>query len=137
MNQPNQNSGPTDADLRNFSTMIVRLEGGALNEELSEVVKKAVKEISDACADRGGTHKSTITLSLEFVMNQKDKVVEVTAAIGEKYPKAPRGRAGMFFADKDGNMTRNSPHQMTIEDELQKRRNEATMEAAGVVHSGV
>lgn len=111
-----------DSDLRSFHTMIARLEGGALNEELTEIVRKCVKEISDACFDRGGTHKSRLTLHLDFVMNQKDKVVEITAAIDEKYPKAPRGRAGMFFCNAEGELTRNSPHQLSLEDELAKKR---------------
>lgn len=54
-------------------------------------------------------------------MNQKDKIVEVQADVSEKYPKAPRGRAGMFFCDKDGNLTRENPRQMSF-DELANRR---------------
>ncbi len=133
MNQPN--AAPGDADLRNFSTFIARLEGGALSEELSETLKRCVKEVSDACCDRGGKHKSKMTLTIEVSMDQKDKVIEIYTALDEKHPKAPRGRAGMFFCDKEGNLTRNSPHQMTIEDELQKKRNQETMNTAGVVHS--
>jgi len=132
MSEPKPNQ---DADLRQFNTMIVRLEGGALNEEMTEAVKRAIKEISDACLDRGGTHKASVTLRLDFVMSQKDKIVEITADVQEKHPKAPRGRAGVFFCNSEGELMRNSPHQMTIEDELQKRRDAERIDAYGVVHS--
>lgn len=108
--------------LRQFNTFITQLEGGALNEELTAAMKKCVEEISDACLDRGGVHKASLVLKLDFVMNHKDKIVEVSADINEKYPKAPRGRAGMFFCDKDGNLTRENPRQMSFEDELAKKR---------------
>lgn len=108
--------------LRQFNTFITQLEGGALNEELTAAMKKCVEEISDACLDRGGVHKASLVLKLDFVMNHKDKIVEVTADINEKYPKAPRGRAGMFFCDKEGNLTRENPRQMSFEDELARKR---------------
>ena len=120
-----------DSLLRQFSTFITQLEGGALNEELTAAMKKCVEEISDACLDRGGTHKASLVLKLDFTMNHKDKIVEVQADINEKYPKAPRGRAGMFFCDKDGNLTRENPRQMSF-DELSQRR---LGERDGVVHA--
>lgn len=123
-----------DEDLKHFNQLITKLEGGALNEELSERIKKCCSEIADACLDRGGTHKASVSLTLDFVMNHKDKIVEVTASLSEKLPKAPRGRAGMFFMDKDGNLTRENPRQMTFEDELSRRRNADRIEEAGVVN---
>ena len=110
--------------LRNFNTFITQLEGGALNEELSERVRECVREISDACCDRGGTHKSTLTLKLEFVMNHRDKIVEIYPDVTAKHPKAPRGRAGMYFTDAEGNLTRENPQQMTFDDELKRKRAE-------------
>lgn len=109
-------------DLRSFHSLLTRLEGGALNEELTQAMKKCVQEISDACLDRGGAHKASVILKLEFKMDQKDKVVEVTASVDEKLPKAPRGRGGLFFCDADGNLTRENPRQLTLEDELARRR---------------
>lgn len=117
--------------LRQFSTFITQLEGGALNEELTAAMKKCVEEISDACLDRGGSHKASLVLKIDFTMNHKDKIVEVQADINEKYPKAPRGRAGMFFCDKDGNLTRENPRQMSF-DELSQRR---LGERESVVHA--
>lgn len=108
--------------LRNFNTMITQLEGGALNEDLSEKIRECVREISDACLDRGGTHKASVTLKLEFVMNQKDKVVEIYPDIQSKLPKAPRGRGGLYFCDSEGNLTRENPRQMDLMDELERKR---------------
>lgn len=111
-----------DVDLRKFHSLLSKLEGGALNEALSEMLNKAVKELSDACLDRGGTHKASITLTLNLEMNQKDKIVEITAEIKDKMPKAPRGRAGMFWCDSEGNLVRENPRQLTLEDELERQR---------------
>ena len=113
-----------DQSLNTFALFIQQLEGGALHEELTEKIKEAVSEIADACFDRGGAHKSTVTLKLDFAMNQKDRIVEVGADIVTKYPKAPRGRAGMFFCSADGTLTREDPRQRTFDDELERRRAE-------------
>jgi len=106
MSQSEQIVKPSkDTDLRQFNTLLCKLEGGALNEELTEAMKKAVREISDACMDRGGVHKASITLKLEFKMDQKDKIVEISAEINEKLPKAQRPRGGLYFTDSEGNLT--------------------------------
>lgn len=123
--------------LKNFNTFITQLEGGALNEELSELVRKCVGEISDACLDRGGSHTASLTLKLDFSMNHKDKIVEIEAKVDSKYPKAPRGRAGMFFCDRDGNLTRENPRQLDMIDDLKIRRDQNTMARAGVVNGDV
>lgn len=120
-----------DRLLRSFNTLIAHLEGGALNAELTETVKKCVQEIADACHDRGGTHKSTLILKIDFQMNYKDRIVEVFADINEKFPKAPRGKAGMFFCDAEGNLTRENPRNLTFEDELERKRLRDAERAAG------
>lgn len=123
-----------DNDLKRFNMLIQNLEGGALNDELSDEVRNCVQEIADACADRGGTHEASITLTLKFSMNHKDKIIDVVAGLSKKLPKAPRGRAGSFWCDGDGNLTRENPRQMTFEDELRKKRDESTLERSGVVN---
>ena len=126
-------SGPEkDHDLNSFHSLMLRLEGGALNEELTAAVKKCVQEIADACTDRGGVQKSTITLKLEFKMDQKDKVVEIQATVDEKHPKAPRGRAGLFFCDSNGHLTRENPRQLTLDDELSRQRSQRERDAAAI-----
>jgi len=111
-----------DIDLKSFHMLLTRLESGGLAEELTEKMKKCVTEISDAAFDRGGKHKASLAVKIEFSLDAKDRIIEVSADISEKYPKAPRGRGGMFFADSDGNLTRENPSQMSFEDELQRKR---------------
>lgn len=111
----------SDADINSFHSLMLRLEGGALNDELTKLVHKCVQEVSDACLDRGGVHKASLKLSLEFKMDQKDKVVEIQASVDEKMPKTPRGRAGMFYVTADGKLSRENPRQMSF-DELEQRR---------------
>jgi len=120
-----------DVDLKSFHMLLTRLEGGALNEELTREIHKAVQEISDACLDRGGKHKASVTLKLDFVMTQKDKIVEVEADIQTKLPKTPRGRAGMFFCNEHGHLLRENPRQLSLDDELAKKRLEDAERAAG------
>ena len=116
---------PADQSLQRFNTLLPQLEGGRLNDDLTDAVQNCVREIADACADRGGVHKATLTLTLTFKMDQKDKVVEIEGAVNEKLPKAPRGRAGMYYCDANGNLTKENPRQLTLDDELQKRRERA------------
>lgn len=122
----------SDADINSFHSLITRLEGGALNDELTELVRKCVREISDACNDRGGTHKASLKLNLEFKMDQKDKVCEIQASVDEKMPKTPRGRAGMFYVTADGRLSRENPRQMSFDDELERRRQQQRDEGASV-----
>lgn len=111
-----------DAELQHFPELIRQLDGGALAEELSDLVQKCVTEISDACYDRGGKHTSSMTLRLDFSMSQKEKIVEIGVDVQSKFPKAPRGRAGIFFADAKGRLTREDPRQRSMMEELEKSR---------------
>lgn len=112
----------SEKNLRHFNMLITQLEGGALNEELSDKIREIISEISDAAMDRAGTHKGELTLKLKFEMNHKDKIVEVAADVVSKLPKCPRGRAGLFWADEDGNLLRENPRQLTLEDEMARQR---------------
>jgi len=111
-----------DKRITNFHALLTQLSGGALAEELSEEMRKCVQEIQDACMDRAGSHKASLTLKLDFVMNHKDKVCEIYPEVVTKMPKAPKGRAGMYFTDEDGNFTRENPRQLTLDDELERKR---------------
>lgn len=109
-------------ELHSFHSFVLNLDGGGINDMLTEAMHKASREVADACCERGGTHEATITLKLKFRMDQKDKVMEVFPSVDEKLPKAPLGRAGMFFIDKDGKFTKENPRQLTIDDELARKR---------------
>lgn len=125
-------SSDRDRDLKRFDTFILKLNNGSVNEELSEVIKKCVREISDACHDRGGKNEASLKLTLKFVMDQKDRIVEIYPAIDEKYPKVPMGRAGMFFAGIDGELLRENPRQETFEDELERQRKKRLADAEAI-----
>lgn len=113
-----------DQDLNSFHSLMLRLQGGAINDLMTKAVAKAVQEVADACADRGGKHKATVTLSLEFTMDQKDRTVEIHPKVDEKHPKVPLGRAGIYFVGSGGRLLRESPRQLTIEDEFERKRQE-------------
>ena len=126
----------SDSQLKNFNTFLVQLEGGALVEELGEAMRECVREIQDAATDNGGTHSSKLTLDLTFKINHKDRYVEIYPEFKTKLPKLPRGSRAIFFADADGNFTREDPRQLTIEDEMEKQRKKrlADAENAGNNH---
>ncbi len=113
-----------DPSLQRFNTLIPQLETGRLNDELTEAIQRCTSEISDACADRGVKHKASLTLTLTFTMDAKDKLVEIEAALTEKLPKAPRGRAGIYFLDAHNKLTKENPRQMQMFDEVAERRRE-------------
>lgn len=118
--------------INSYHVFVTKLQGGAFNEDLTEAMKRCVSEVADACADRGGKHKGKITVTYEFSMDAKDRVIEVNADIVEKLPKAPRGRVGLFWCDSEGNLLRQDPRQMSFDDELEKKRlRDAERAAAG------
>lgn len=51
-----------DADLKSFHSMLLKLDGGGINDELTEKMKECCREIADACLDRGGKHRASLTL---------------------------------------------------------------------------
>lgn len=119
-----------DYNLKNFATLLQQLEGGALNDELGEKVREAVQEIHDACEANGGKKKARITLTLDIEKDAQDRFIELTAGVQSKHPKIPRGRAGVFFSDRDGNLTRQDPQQMTMDEVMQARQRKQGAESA-------
>ena len=113
---------PEDQNLKNFSLFLQQLEGGALNDELSERVREAVQEVNDACMHNGGKKKATLTLKLDIEKDAQDRYVEVKADIQSKHPKIPRGRAGVFFSDSEGNLMRQDPQQRNFDEVLEARQ---------------
>lgn len=118
-----------DTDLKHFHNLLTKLEGGGFSDDCDRKMANCIKEISDACLDRAGTHKAELTIKIKFEMNHKDKVVEIYPDLQEKLPKAPRGRGGLYYCNADGFLTRENPRQLTLEDELEKRRMEQAEKA--------
>ena len=112
-------------ELNSFHSFMLNLQGGAINQMMTEALHEAARQVADACTDRGGKHEATITLKLKLTMDQKDKIIEVYPSVDEKRPKVPLGRAGMFFVSANGHFLKENPRQLTIEDELAKRRDQA------------
>jgi hypothetical protein len=111
-----------DSDLKVFHLFLARLQNGAINDLLTEAMQKAIEEVSNACMDRGGKHKSTVTFKIDFIMSQKDRILEIDCDINEKHPKVPLGRVGVFFVGNDFFPAREDARQMTLEDELARKR---------------
>ena len=113
---------PKENFLKHFQSFIGHVDGGALAEELTDKMREVIQQIADHCFEHGGTHKGSLVLKLDFKMDQKDRYVEVNADVKQTLPKTPRGRAAIYFTDSEGNLTREDPRQITIEDELERQR---------------
>ncbi|MBK67988.1 MAG: hypothetical protein CMP22_07665 [Rickettsiales bacterium] len=127
-----QEASNKDLDLQHFHSLLTKLDKGELSLELDEAMAQCINEISDACFERGGTQKASLTLKVEFVMDQQDKIVQIYPEMQTKFPKAPKKRAAIFYCDDKGNLTRQSPNQLTFDDELERKRLRDAEKAAGM-----
>ena len=122
----------SDSVLKGFPQVLMRLQGGAFAENCTEALQECIQEVADACSDRGGKHKVTMTITLDVTMDQRDRVVEIVPAVSNKLLKEPKPRPDAFWINTDYNLTTNNPRQMTFEDELAKKRlGDAERTAAG------
>ena len=61
-----------------------------------------------------------LTLKLKFKVNKAGQL-EVVPNLSIRKPDRALG-TGIYFATDDGRLTRRDPHQMDIEDEIERRR---------------
>lgn len=110
---------PEDNSLKSFTAFLQQAENGALAHDASEALAKVLEEIADANTSRGGKQKATLTLKLDFTID--NGLVDIRADIKTKTPAIPRGRS-MFFLTPENNLSRQDPNQHTF-DEVMERRN--------------
>lgn len=115
-------SNNKDPDLQCFHLFLAREQRGEIADELNQAMQKCINEVTEACFERGGTNKATLTVQVTFKMDQKDKVMETHVDFDTKMPKKLRGRTGMYFVDGDGHLTRENPMQSSFADELAEHR---------------
>lgn len=89
---------------RPFAAWLQEQRKGSLHSELSD----ALAELGLACLEHQGA--GAITLTIKAKPNKDGVSLTVTDDVKTKLPQADRG-AAIFFADSDGNLSRNNPRQ--------------------------
>lgn len=101
----------SEHDLRNFSQIIGYLEGGQLNQDLTEEIRNVIATLHNEALSRGGKQKGSLTIKLDFLL--EEGVIEVRADCSAKLPRHQRGRS-MLWATPDNLLTAKNPKQTEL-----------------------
>jgi hypothetical protein len=103
-----------EGERKPFAAFLHEQRRGALHGELSEKLQELVLAVEE--------HRKAGTLTLTLSVKPfGDGTVAITDKIVVKAPEGERG-SGIFFADEDGNLSRDDPRQTRIEDVIAERR---------------
>ncbi len=92
---------------RPFAAFIHEQRGGGLHGELTEALADLVLAVTEHGA------KGTLQLQVIVAPNKDGATVTVSDKIKLTMPEGERG-AAIFFADEDGNLTRQNPRQQEL-----------------------
>lgn len=95
----------------NFAQFIQSLEDGALHADLTAHLQEINHKLSQHVIDHGGKPKGSLTLKIDFRLDQG--VFEIDAKAVVKVPDEPRGRS-IMWALPDGRFTGTNPKQMSF-----------------------
>lgn len=98
----------------NFLELIQSFRRGALLTDGDQKLSELIEAIGNTMT--GGS----LTLTLKFKVNKAGQI-ELDPTIAIKKPCIALG-TGIYFAGHDGTLSRRDPHQMDIEDEIERRR---------------
>jgi hypothetical protein len=98
-----------DVPIRPFADFLREQSKGSTHDELSEGMHDLVQRVRDT----GKKGTLTLTVSVEL-MKGSDRALIVSDEIKLKLPEHDRDTS-LFFADRDGNLTRNDPDQLRFE----------------------
>lgn len=103
-----------EGERKPFAAFLQEQRRGALHSELSEALQELVLAVEE--------HRKAGSLTLTVSVKPfGDGTVAVTDKLKLSVPEGERG-SGIFFVDADGNLVRNDPRQMKIEDAVAERR---------------
>lgn len=99
---------PTAPPRKPISQFLIEQRNGALHAELSDALADVVKAVQD--------HHKAGAVSLTITVKPGAKGTATLVVTDDVKVKAPRGErpAAMFFADADGNLSRNDPRQTEL-----------------------
>lgn len=105
-----QNQSP-DADaprVRPFAASLQEMDRGRTHADLSE----ALHNLTGAVVELGKAGELVLRIKVS-PLGADTTQLKVTAAIALKLPQ-PEPKASIFWADDDGNLSRNDPQQLTL-----------------------
>lgn len=74
----------------------------------------ALQDVVQAVVETGKKGSVTITVAVEPMKGAEDGTLMLTVNVAEKIPTEPV-KAAVFYADDDGNLTRNDPRQLSFD----------------------
>lgn len=98
-----------ELEIRPFATWLIEQSGGKTHEELSAALYDLVARVRDT------GKKGSVSLTVNVAPLKGDVDVLVVAdEIKLRLPEHDR-KASLFYPDKDGNLTRRDPNQLSFE----------------------
>lgn len=95
--------------VRPFASVLQEIQAGAAHDELSIAFRNLILAVEET--GKGG--KLTFTLDVK-PLKSGDGVLVLTPAHAVKLPQHDR-KASLFYATKDGNVTKDNPNQLAFE----------------------
>jgi hypothetical protein len=101
-------TGEISTPRKTFASFLLEQRNGALHTELSEALADVVKAVQDH--GKGGT------VALSISIKPGAKGTSTLIVVDDVKTKVPQGErpAAMFFADEDGNLSRDDPRQTKL-----------------------
>lgn len=99
-----------DLIIRPFSDFLREQAKGATHEELGEALHDLIGRVQDT----GKKGSLTLTISVSMLKGGDGRALVVEDAIKLKLPEHDR-QSSLFYADKNGNLTRNDPDQLVFD----------------------
>lgn len=75
---------------------------------------EALQAVVQAVVETGKKGSVAVTVSVEPMKGAEDGTLMLTVNVAEKIPTEPV-KAAVFYADEDGNLTRNDPRQLSFD----------------------
>ena len=97
-----------DRQISNFSQLIVAIENGAINHELSEAIREINARLNQIVIENGGKPTAELTLKLKFKLDSG--MIELVPDVITKLPKVPRSK-NVFFCTPGNLLTKHDPRQ--------------------------
>ncbi|NKJ34136.1 hypothetical protein [Rhizobium sp. SG570] len=101
--------------IRDAKTLLATLEGGKVNDDLSNTLNATVKALTDMAMDNHrGTFKARVSLHFDLVVEDGGEMVALNPQI--PIPKLPqlKRRTTMYFTTDDGGFSTEHPQQMDM-----------------------
>lgn len=95
-----------DRTTRPFADVLRELDKGRVHTELSDRLQEVLAAVMDVRA------KGTIQLTITVAPSKAAEMVEVSAQVTAKKPRA--SRTSMFFVDAEHNLRRDNPNQPAL-----------------------